>query len=254
MKERPIQYILFWGLILFTFYGIQRLSLQSSNTYEDVKAELDFDTAEFEMYRPIFFADKRDRDFGMLPDSVVKAEYIPPKEEPKEEPKKAPQEEPKEQPKKPEPRKKLVAEGDTDKLSDKAYFENLIASYKENVLSVRRYRNDVVVRYYRHEPDGDKAKALVKYGFYLHERPVNDTVKYANEISNVIYYGGDFPERDIKLIAYVLMQNGIELKKLKPFKDYTGWKYKSIEIGNDPSLNNKPAITLKELREFEKAF
>lgn len=135
---------------------------------------------------------------------------------------------------------------------DQAYFEQFISDYKENVQSKRRYRNDVVVRYYRHQSDSTRADVLVPYGFYLHVRPIVSTEQYENYDTNIIYYGKDFPERDIKLITYLLVQNGIGIKAIRPFKLADGWKHNSIEIGTNVKLVNQPILTLAQIRSFKK--
>lgn len=127
-------------------------------------------------------------------------------------------------------------------------FEQMLADYKANVLTKRKYRNDVVVRYYKHEPDGDNADVLVDYGFYLHVREVVNKDRYKNLMSNVIYYGHEFPESDLRLITYLLVQSGIEIKAVRKFQDFDGWKRKAIEIGGDPKLASKSPMTLDQIR------
>jgi len=141
------------------------------------------------------------------------------------------------------PKRELASEG------DESYFLDMIEDYKTNVLTERKYRNDVVVRYYQHESDGDKAHLLVDFGFYLHVRPVNKT-RYKTVSSNVIYYGHEFPERDLKLITYLLVKNGIPIKRLQPFRDYDGWKKKSLEIGGNPKLENEPTLTFFQIQAY----
>jgi len=135
---------------------------------------------------------------------------------------------------------------------DQAFFDEFIADYEQNVQTKRRYRNDVVVRYYRHRSDSTRADVLVGYGFYLHVRPTATPEQYETYDTNIIYYGKDFPERDIKLIAYLLVTNGIGIKELRPFKLADGWKHNSIEIGTNVKLTNKPALTLSQIRSFKK--
>jgi len=138
----------------------------------------------------------------------------------------------------------------TASISDgEAYFIEMIRDYRANVLTERKYRNDVVIRYYQHESDQDKVHVLVDYGFYLHMRPVNKN-RYKSTDSNVIYYGQEFPERDLKLIAYLLIKNGIPIKEILPFKDFDGWKKKSLEIGGNPKLENKPTLSFGQIREY----
>lgn len=135
--------------------------------------------------------------------------------------------------------------------NEQEYFSQLLNEYKQEVLKNRRYRNDVVVRYYKHSPDGDKANVLVDYGFYLHVRPVSDSGRYESTMSNVIYYGEDFPKSDLKLITYLLVSNGIGIKEIRRFKDFDGWKRNSIEIGGDPKLTNSNTLTFQAIRNLE---
>lgn len=133
--------------------------------------------------------------------------------------------------------------------SSSDYFDNLIEEYKANVLSKKKYRNDVVVRYYKHEQDGEKAEVLVDYGFYLHKRPVEES-KFKSLKTNVIYFGQDFPKSDLELITYLLVKSGLEIKEVKPFKDYDGWKHNAIEIGCDPKLSKKSTISDDQIRKL----
>lgn len=145
---------------------------------------------------------------------------------------------------------KVKKEPVTNSIPDsEAYFVEMVSAYRANVLTKRKYRNDVVVRYYQHESDQDKAHVLVDYGFYLHVRPLH-SYGYKSTDSNVIHYGKDFPERDLKLIAYLLIKNGIFIKQIQPFKDFDGWKKRSIEIGGDPKLENQPTLSFGEIRAY----
>jgi hypothetical protein len=152
----------------------------------------------------------------------------------------------------PSPMKKEEVNKTSITNSDNAesYFKQLIQDYQQNVLTKRKYRNDVVVRYYRHSSDQDRAKILVDFGFYLHERPVSK-LRFDTVDSNVIYYGHDFPERDLKLITYLLVKNGIPIKSIRPFKDYDGWKRKSLEIGGIPKLQMKPTLTFSQIQNYK---
>lgn len=145
----------------------------------------------------------------------------------------------------------VVAGGnDISTSADESYFLEMIQEYKTNVFNKRKYRNDVVVRYYRHASDGDRVRLLVDYGFYLHVRPVGRH-HYKNLDSNVIYFGQKFPEKDLKLIAYLLVKNGIPIKQLQPFKNYNGWKKKAIEIGGRAKFVEHPTLTFSEIRTFK---
>jgi hypothetical protein len=137
--------------------------------------------------------------------------------------------------------------------NNSTYLNGLIQEYRQTVLSKRKYRNDVVVRYYRHEPDGDQIKVLSEFGFYIHERPIPDENRFKKFGSNVIYYGHDFPESDLKFIAALLISRGMEIKNIQPFKDFDGWKHKSIEIGANSKLDKKKPLSLEDIQAFKMA-
>ncbi|MEQ9230472.1 MAG: hypothetical protein RIF46_07290 [Cyclobacteriaceae bacterium] len=198
------------------------------------------------LYRPIFFASANES-------TTKKAENI---QQDEFQDNVAVEDEPAETVTKPEkPAPKAKPKVSTPKPSNPSldgadFFEEMVKEYKATTLKERKYRNDVVVRYYRHEPDGDRAQVLVYFGFYLHERPVSNQEEFNNVMSNVIYYGKDFPESDLKLITYLLIKNGIEIKELRRFKDFDGWKRKAIEIGASSYLKDKPVLTFDEIREL----
>jgi len=203
------------------------------------------DVIGMELYKPIFFGTATDREVentAIQSEEYQDDDYQPLEEKPVEE-----------VAKKPLP-KAITAKvtKPTASADDQAYFDQFIIDYKENVQAKRKYRNDVVVRYYRHLPDDTRADVLVGYGFYLHIRPVSNPEHDEKYGSNIIYYGKDFPERDIKLIAYLLLQNDIKIKEIRPFKDKDGWKHNSIEVGANIKIHQKPALTLSQIRNFKK--
>lgn len=130
-----------------------------------------------------------------------------------------------------------------------AFFKALKARYKDQVLSkvpANKARTDIVLRYYRHPPDGNSAFALEKLGFYIHERPVDP--KYADFQSNAVFYGDSVRLEDIQLVTYTLLSEGLPIKVIKPSKFGDSWKAKSIEIGTDTALTDQPTLTLQEIQ------
>jgi hypothetical protein len=111
-------------------------------------------------------------------------------------------------------------------------------------------RKDVIIRYYPHQADGNKVYLLSDYGFYIHERPVDP--EYLGLASNSLFYGDDVPLRDIKLIAYLLLQNGVELKQIIPSKFHDSWKSGSVEVGTDLDAENYPTLTEEEIVNLKK--
>lgn len=218
---RFLLYAAFWGFVFLIMTAIKNLSPEKKAPVDEIGMKL---------YRPIFFGTKDKPRKKATIKKPVKENPLPEKIKEK-------------------PVTVTTKKTNTASSSDEDYFSKMIQDYKTNVLTKRKYRNDVVVRYYRHESDGDKAQLLVDYGFYLHERPLGRN-RYENLSSNIIYFGQEFPERDLKLIAYLLVKNGIPIKELRPFKDYDGWKKKAIEIGGSSKLADSPVLSFEDIRSF----
>lgn len=126
-----------------------------------------------------------------------------------------------------------------------------IEDYFTNLLSKnlgKKTRNDIVVRYYRHVPDGNKIDELRKYGLYIHERPVEGELEEYE--SNSIYYGDSVNQEDIHLIAYIMLRQGLPIKRIQPSLYHDDWKANSVEIGTDTAANDDPVMTLTEIRNF----
>ena len=133
--------------------------------------------------------------------------------------------------------------------SDEKYFSDLIKNYKVSVLSKLERpdsRTDIVLRYYAKPKDKGMVYGLSKYGFYIHERSSNDV--YKNFATNALYYGDDVKSEDIQLVSYLLLDAGVELKKILPSKLHDDWKSNAIEIGTDTSFLKLPTLRLKDIR------
>ncbi len=247
-NTRFILYLLVLGLVFLGLAAIKSL-------LPHPEPKRDIDLVGMALYRPVLYGEnsskKTSQNERKKPTQtfVDNVEEESPSENIVEEkrPKETKETTKKVAPKKSTPKSNSVKSG----LNDSEYFEQMVVDYKNNVLSKRKYRNDVVVRYYKHVPDGDRAEVLVDYGFYLHERKVRDSVRYNSIMSNVIYYGMDFPIEDLKLITYLLVDSGLEIKEIRRFKDFDGWKRNAIEIGGDPKLDNKPIISLQSIRSLK---
>ena len=151
------------------------------------------------------------------------------------------------------------SEAETDETTqevsqvDSNYFGQLMAQYKNDIVQTLengKARTDVIVRYYRHAPDGNSAYALEKLGYYIHERPVDP--RYADFQSNAIYYGDSVSLEDIQIVGYTLMNEGLPIKIIKSSKFGDTWKARSIEIGTDTTLVNQPTLDLAVLQNFVK--
>ncbi|WP_420317537.1 hypothetical protein [Ekhidna sp.] len=108
-------------------------------------------------------------------------------------------------------------------------------------------REDLVIRYYRHDQDGDKVFSLKKLGYYIHEKEATETAGLG---SNVIYYGDDVSIEDIQIVAYTLIDEGLPLKSIQPTS--FNWKSNAIEIGTDPDLDNYSNLTAEDISNFRK--
>ncbi|MEQ9299915.1 MAG: hypothetical protein RIF33_15175 [Cyclobacteriaceae bacterium] len=137
-----------------------------------------------------------------------------------------------------------------DALTDVEYFREYSRIYKEQKLKgvQPESRTDVVIRYYAKEKDGDKIFRLRALGFYVHERPTSE--KFDQYASNAIYYGDKVSLEDIKMVAYTLMRQGVDIKTIEPSQFFSDWKAHSIEIGADDTMQDAPSLTLGDIRQL----
>lgn len=150
-----------------------------------------------------------------------------------------------------EGQEKNVESNEKRSTGDRNYFNNLLNQYKQEYfreIPAGRNRTDIVVRYYYHEPDNDKVQKLKDLKLYLHIRPVSETRR--DHQSNSLYYGDSVSTRDIQLIAYTLISNGVPIKQLVPSKYHDNWKARAVEIGSDTDLADAPILTLEQIQSF----
>lgn len=146
----------------------------------------------------------------------------------------------------PEPAEEI----ETPVNNDVSYFDDIKNSYISPILAELpegRSREDVVVRYYKHENDGQEIYSLRKLGYYLHEREAEDNLRLR---SNSLYYGDDVDIRDIRLVAYELIKAGVPLKSIS--RSQFDWKFNSIEIGADSLVENNSILSISDILAFEK--
>lgn len=125
--------------------------------------------------------------------------------------------------------------------------KNLYLAPKIANLPPGQLREDVVVRYYRHDQDGDKVYVLKELGYYIHEKEANETAGLG---SNVLYYGNEVNLEDIQIIAYTLLEKGLPIKALYPTQ--YSWKSNSIEIGTDTLLLSNAILSKSDIQNFSK--
>ncbi len=134
-------------------------------------------------------------------------------------------------------------------LTGDAYFQDLKNSYLSPIIASLpegRTREDVVIRYYKHENDGNRAYILKELGYYLHEREAENNQRLA---SNSLYYGSDVDLRDIQIVAYTLLKEGMPLKAIK--RSAYDWKFNSIEIGADSLVESNSILSVSDIQAFE---
>lgn len=144
---------------------------------------------------------------------------------------------------------------------DEAPSENLtnrsnvsLSDLKNNYLAVKianlpsgQLREDVVIRYYKHEKDGNKVYPLKKLGYYIHEKKAEETQGLG---SNVLYYGQDVNIEDIQIVAFTLLANGLPIKSIE--RSQFEWKSNAIEIGTDTLLLDAANLTDQDIANFSK--
>ncbi len=122
------------------------------------------------------------------------------------------------------------------------YLAPIIASLPQGQL-----REDVVIRYYKHQKDGDKVYSLKALGYYIHEKQATETAGLG---SNVLYYGDEVNNADIQIVALTLLDQGLPIKSILPTQ--FGWKSTSIEIGTDTLLINEEILSEADIKNFVK--
>ena len=132
---------------------------------------------------------------------------------------------------------------------DESFFTELKRTYQTTVLNQLppgKPRSDVIIRYYKHPPDGNSVYTLKDLGFYIHERPVEKVM--VDYESNSIFYGDSVKKEDLLIVAYTLLQQGLPIKSIKPSLYHDGWKSNSIEIGADSTVIDQETLTLQQLQ------
>lgn len=134
------------------------------------------------------------------------------------------------------------------KPSNEVFFQKLINSYLKPLvdsLPKGRLRNDIVIRYYKREKDGNHVYKLKDFGYYIHERKAIETKDIG---TNVLIYGNKVDVRDIRIVAYILIKNGVPIRTI--LKSKYQWKLHALEVGANPSLDHRNIMTLDEVRTF----
>jgi uncharacterized protein YoxC len=103
----------------------------------------------------------------------------------------------------------------------------------------------ITVEYYPKDIDPEALEAtLTKLGFNLEiKKPeVTDTP------INILFYGKNVGEEDVKLVAYTLIRAGVQIRAIQPFTRLADEKASVIQVGALPELASKPALEVEEIR------
>jgi hypothetical protein len=67
--------------------------------------------------------------------------------------------------------------------------------------------------------------------------------------TNVIYYGKDVDPNQVRAVAYALIRAGTVIRGIQPFDPTDSTKVASIQVGNLPDFQDKPPLTVEEIRD-----
>ncbi|MBW4445165.1 MAG: TIR domain-containing protein [Plectolyngbya sp. WJT66-NPBG17] len=104
----------------------------------------------------------------------------------------------------------------------------------------------VTIEYYPKDIDPKTVRdAFTKLGFNLDiKKPEVTDVPI-----NVIFYGENVEQEDVKLVAYALIRAGAEIKYIQPFRgDYAKRKPSIIQVGAERKFQDKPPLEVEQIR------
>ncbi|WP_404786021.1 toll/interleukin-1 receptor domain-containing protein [Altericista sp. CCNU0014] len=102
----------------------------------------------------------------------------------------------------------------------------------------------VTIEYYPKDIDPQSIQqALTKLGFNLKLQ----TPTVTDVPINIIYYGKNVREADVKLVAYVLQRAGVQLKAIQPFRALAESKAWVIQVGALSQLKDRRPISAAEI-------
>ncbi|NJK53397.1 MAG: hypothetical protein HC936_12360 [Leptolyngbyaceae cyanobacterium SU_3_3] len=103
----------------------------------------------------------------------------------------------------------------------------------------------VTIEYYPKDIDPEAVqKTLTKLGFNLNIKQASVT----DAPLNILFYGRNVSEDDVKLVAYTLIRAGVQIKYIQPFTKLADEKASVIQVGALRELAEKPALDVEEIR------
>jgi len=109
----------------------------------------------------------------------------------------------------------------------------------------RKKENSVVVEYFPKDVDnGVVEKALRSLDYQLILLP-----SLAVDVpSNSIWFGSKVSLEEVKLVAEILISSGVKIRAIRPFQKKVKFADLLIQVGADPEIENRPSLTLEEVR------
>ncbi|KAM3114418.1 TIR domain-containing protein [Phormidesmis sp. 146-33] len=103
----------------------------------------------------------------------------------------------------------------------------------------------ITVEYYPKDVDPEALQAtLTKLGFNLEiKKPEVTDIPI-----NILFYGKNVSEDNVKLVAYTLIRAGVQIKAIQPFTRLADEKAMVIQVGALSGLEDKPALEVEEIR------
>jgi len=114
-----------------------------------------------------------------------------------------------------------------------------------NMVEVESVRAPVLVQYAAPTPDASLVERLTAQGFKV--KPISG--KY--NAPNCIWYGSGIGKEDVKRLALALLEAGVKVQEIVPFKLPGGKHQMIMTIGTDPEKLLAPPYTVESLESLE---
>ncbi|MGB3508079.1 MAG: glycoside hydrolase family protein [Microcoleaceae cyanobacterium] len=105
--------------------------------------------------------------------------------------------------------------------------------------------NSIIVEYFPKDVDNgvvEKALRSLDYQLILLPTVVVDVP------TNSIWFGAEVNREEVKLVAETLINSGVKIKAIRPFSKKVAFSDLLIQVGADPEMENRPSLTLEEIR------
>jgi len=100
------------------------------------------------------------------------------------------------------------------------------------------------VEYYRKDVDGEKVQEAFKE---LNYKYIVGKANLPDDQSNTIFVGEDVPERDIQIIALILIRAGVDLRSIQRVTYWPTEKRRIVQIGSSEITEGSPSIKVSQI-------